>query len=187
MNYLQTINQATQLISQLELDEALNLLHKLLIDHPLDLELINRIYQLEIKRPQRKGFEKISLHIFSIQSKSKEYKTLIHQTFGHYLELKKSTPELNQNQLFNLFLQLLGSRFIEQIEDYKNQIKAQYSNHPELPLLLQTYCEHLILQKQLLKTREELKYIIAYYAETDSGAWALKTRKWVEDQLSKTL
>jgi len=183
MDYTQSIAKATALIRELEIDDALDILHRLLKEFPLDIELINRIYSLEVKRPGLSGFDRICDHIFSISAKGNQYRNLIYQSFGDYLRLKNGPPKLNEKTKFNLFLQLGESHFVKQVEAIKDEIKKDSADHPKTPLLLQVHCEQLIKQKKLILARKELKYIIAFYAETEPGKWALRTKKMVEAEI----
>ena len=183
MDYTKSIDKASRLLQELEIDEALDIFYQLLQQHPNDLELIDRIYPLEIKRPTLPGFEKICLHIFGLNSSRQECKDYIVRAFGDYLRLLQKLPEVNDEKLFNLFYQLSSSHFIEQVETFKQKIKSEYADHNNTPDVLRLYCEQLINQKKLIQAREELKYIIAYYAETPAGQWALEQRKNLESQI----
>lgn len=183
MDYLQSLSKANALIRQLDIDEGLEILYQLLEDHPFDIDLIERIYALEIKRPERCGFSKIAHHIFDLSSQQPETHKLIVRTFGDYIRVKNELPPLAEKRLFNLFFQLSKSHFESQMDTLKSTIKSHYANHPKTPLALQHYCEALLSEKKLILAREELKYLIAYYAETESGRWALKMKKWVESNI----
>ena len=180
MDYTKSIDKASQLLQELEIDDALSIFYRLLSLHPNDLELIDRIYSLEVKRPAQPGFEKICHHIFGLSSSRREYQEYIIRAFGDYLGLTQKLPEVKGNNLFNLFYQLGLSHFAEQVEVYKQIIKTEYADHNKTPDALKLYCEQLITQKKLIQAREELKYIIAYYAETPAGQWSLEQRKNLE-------
>ncbi len=183
MDYQRRLQKATTLLSQLEIDAALSIFYGLLQDHPKDLALINRIYALEVKRPQLAGYRKICNHIFSISSSQHEYQELVLKVFTDYRQHRQDSPIANKAMLFNLLARLGESHFLDQVETLKNQIKKDYAEDPLTPPALQRYCEQLIERKQLIKAREELKYLIAYYAETEAGIWALKTKPIIEAEI----
>ncbi|TQV86584.1 hypothetical protein [Aliikangiella coralliicola] len=183
MDYTETIDKALSWLRELELDKALTLFYQLLEEHPKDLELIQRIYPLEIKRPNSSGYQKICQHIFSIQSNKPELQSLIVNTYCDYSKLRQEPPPLNKTQLFNLFIQLGNSHLLDETERLRDRIKKEFADDKITPEILQLGCEQLIRQNKLIQVRDELKYIIAYYAETESGRWALNMRKQIEAQI----
>ncbi|MCW8877641.1 MAG: hypothetical protein OQJ89_13855 [Kangiellaceae bacterium] len=180
MDYTKSIDKATKLLQELEIDDALSVFYQLLKAHPNDLQLIDRIYSLEVKRPTQPGFEKICQHVFGLTSSRSEYQEYVVRAFGDYLRLTQNLPEVEDKKLFNLFYRLGLSHFTEQLKIYNERIKSEYADDSRTPEALKLYCEQLIKQKKLIRARDELKYIIAYYAETPAGQWSLEQRKRLE-------
>jgi len=103
MNYADTLDKALSYLRELELDKATSLLFKLLVEHPKDIELINRIYALEVKRPHSKNFQKICQHIFDINSNKLAFRQLIINTYIEFTKHHQLDKNLKKETLFNLF------------------------------------------------------------------------------------
>jgi|GEM_PF-3128370 len=183
MDYIETLDKALSFLRELELDKALTLFYQLLEEHPKDLELIQRIYQLEVKRPRLSGFEKICRHIFTLQSNKDNFRELFLNTWKDFSENLGKDHEFSEQQTFNLLHQLARSHYQSDADNLILNIKKHYPNDTRTPSALFYYSEALIASKQMMKAREELKYLITYYAETPEALNAVPRLKWVESQI----
>ncbi len=179
MDNLNKLDKALMLLRQLELDQALKLLFEILEDTPKDLALINRIYLLVMKKPQSAAFKKICLHIFKTKSQTPEFHQLIIDSFLDFSQHYNSDFTFNRDELFNLFEHISNSHLNVETDLFRRLIKKNYPEDPETADYLKHDCEILIQKNKIIKAKEELKYLIAFYAETDAGRWALNQIKHI--------
>ncbi|WP_196137430.1 hypothetical protein [Aliikangiella sp. G2MR2-5] len=185
MNYTETLDKALSFIRELDFDKALALYYQLLEEHPGDIQLIKRIYPIEKKRPHSDGFERISKRIFRLKSKQPECRQLLEQAYIDFLSAKRPLPTDDFTILGNLMIQLPFKRFKKELEKIHSIIKSQHPNHQDTPNLLMLYCERLIENSHLIEAKQELKYMMTYYAESSAGRWAINQRKLVENLIRK--
>ena len=183
MNYTETLDKALSCLRQLDLDKALLLFYSLLDEHPKDMELIDRIYKLEIKRPHLSGFERICRHIFSTNSASKEFHDYFLKVYADFINQYGANAEFSDEQVFNLLHHLAPSRFEADSDRFLAEIKKHYANNPKTPSALFRYCESLVAKKQMKKAKTEFKYLITYYTETPEAQNAISRLLWVEGQI----
>ncbi|WP_444998094.1 tetratricopeptide repeat protein [Aliikangiella sp. IMCC44359] len=183
MDYTETLDKALYWLRELELDKALNLLYKLLEEHPTDLDLIQRIYPIEVKRPNHPGYQKICSHIFSIQSNTSDFHQLFIKTYVEFTQLTNEKLVFSKQQQFNLLNHLSQSHLLEDAEIFLEQIKKDYPEDQDTAQALFFYCESLINKKKFIQARKELKYLVTFYTETVSARNALARLKYVENTL----
>lgn len=179
MNYTNTLDKALSYLRELELDKALTLFYQLLQEHPKDLELINRIYPLEAKRPQSPGYLKICLHIFGLQSSQAQLNQLVLETFGDFKKII-GNYNFSEHHTFCLLHHLANSHFHQDSEELAEKIKRNYPNSPQTPEILFLYCEGLINKRKLIQAEKELRYLITYYAEHPVANAAISELKRIE-------
>ena len=184
MDYTNTLDKALFHLRELEMDKALVLFYRLLADHSKDLELIRRIYCIEVKHPQSAGFEKICRHIFSLQSSQQDIHDLIVTTYDDFYKLSNKDIQFSRQEMANLLRHLAQSHHQADAAKFAEHLKKHYSNDLETPDDLFLYCEVLISKKQMIKAREELKYLITYYGETTSAKNAIPLLSWVKSQIN---
>lgn len=173
MNNISKLDKALTLLRQLDFDHAIKLFFEILQDTPKDLELIKRIYLLVIKKPQSQEYQKICFHIFNLKSHTEEIHQLIVQCYIDFTKLIKNEHLFSKDEVFNLFEHLIDSHLTFDTEKFRQLIKKSYAEEDETPVLLMRDCEELIKKKKIILAKDELKYLTAYYAETDAGRWAL--------------
>lgn len=183
MNYTETLDKALSCLRQLDLGKALLLFYQLLDENPKDLELIDRIYKLEVKRPHLPGFQRICRHIFSTNSASKEFHDYFVKAYGDFTNEFGSKEEFSDEQTYNLLYQLASTQYAADCEKFVLSIKKHLANNPKTPSALFRYCESLVAQKQMLKAKAEFKYLITYYTETPEAQNAISRLAWVENQI----
>ncbi|TQV75495.1 hypothetical protein FLL45_11305 [Aliikangiella marina] len=183
MNYTETLDKALSCLRQLDLDKALLLFYQLLDENPRDLELIDRIYKLEVKRPHMPGFERICRHIFSVNSSSQEFHEYFVRAYTDFSEQFGRNSEFSDEQAYNLLYQLSSTRFEQDCEALVTRIKKHQANNPKTPSALFRYCESLISKGQMLKAKNEFRYLITYYTETPEAQNAIARLSWVESQI----
>lgn len=177
------MDKALSQLRALEIDKALVLFYQLLEKHPQDLNLISRIYPIERKKKSKLGFRKISEHIFSISSMSKDFHQLIIQT---YIDFKTefgsiiNPNEFSAEQAFNLFHHISQTSYSKDIELFLSHIKTQLSEHSRTPESLYFYCEQLAQKKQFIRARQELKFLMVYYTEATTQQAAEKLFKKIQ-------
>ena len=183
MDYTETLDKALSFLRELELDKALNLFYLLLEEHPRDLDLIHRIYPLEVKRPHLPGFEKICRHIFTIRSSKPEYHKLVLNAYNDFVSNNIANDEFSKQQVFCLLHHLSRSYLHAESNKFAEKIKKHYPTDTKTPGALLHYCEALIANRQLRRARDELKYLLMYYAETPEAINAASRLRIVESQL----
>jgi predicted Zn-dependent protease len=184
MDYTDTLDKALAHLRELEMDKALNLFYKLLSQYPKDLDLIKRIYAIECKRPRPTGLEKICRHLFSLQTSRKELHEFIVNAYADFRKKLGKTPVFSKQESINLLRHLAHSRHLNDAEEFASVIKTQMASEPETPAELFYYCEALIARKQMIKAREELKYLITYYGESHQAKNAVSLLDWVKIQIN---
>ena len=125
LDYQDVLDKALSQLRMLEIDKALVFFYQLLQQHPLDISLIQRIYAIEIKKKKPDGFNKICQHIFSIDSKSKEFHQLIIATWIDYknkLSIKLAPELLSEQQTFHLFFHS-GTPYFFHFHFFHSQLK----------------------------------------------------------------
>ena len=177
MDNTSKLDKALSHLRQLDLDQALKLMFEILQDTPKDLTLINRIYLLVSKKPQSTAFKKICLHIFKIKSKTPEFHQLIIDSFLDFSQHYDNDFTFNRDELFNLFEHISNSHLTVETDLFIKLIKKNYPEDPEIANYLKHNCQILIQKNKIIKAKEELKYLITFYTETDAGRWALNQMK----------
>lgn len=182
-NEINLLDKAQSCLRQFELERAMQFFFQLLALRPTDLDVINRMYPLLIKNPGSDNYRRICQHIFSLHSHSAEAHKLIIQAYQDYKQLINEDVSANENQAFNLLFHLTRSHLTQDADSLYQQIIQKYANSSEVSIHLKLRCEALISQNKLLKARDEMKYIIAYYAETNAGNWAIQKLNDVNQQI----
>jgi tetratricopeptide (TPR) repeat protein len=190
MDYNLTLSKATALAAQLEVERAIELMQKLLQNYPYQLELIERIYKLSARLPSSNQYNKICNHIFNLKSNKPSINQLIIQSFVDcFMALQQSCERellqlshLSQAQLFNLGFHLskdktYDQRILSGLDKIVSIIKQYYAEDKNTPQQLHDYSQYLLQQGKITAATNELKYLSAFYAETESGRWALMTLK----------
>jgi len=183
MQQVNKLDKALHWLAELELDKAFELLFELLAQEPKDRSLIERIYKLSHNLPQTQYFDKLCHHLFSVAGYSSDFHSQVIKAYAHLLDQNRTVWDYNISQTYNLFYHLSQSYLSDSARPFENKIKTELADNPETAVVLKHYCEHLIASKQLIKAKEELSYLSNYYAETDSGRWALQRVKQVESAI----
>ena len=183
MNYADTLDKALSYLRELEIDKAAQLLFKLLLKYPTDLQIIDQIYVFAVKKPQSNHFKKICLHLFNLNSQKSEFRQRLLKAYVDYHPHFPQEFAFDKEIRFNLFLHLTQSYLHLDSDKLRQLLKREYPDDDALPDLLKHDCEQLIAQSKLLKACAELKYLIAYYAETNAGQWAINQQKQIESQI----
>ncbi len=186
MNYRATLDKASQFIRQLRIDEALEQLILLVKFYPDDFELIQRIYKLAEKKPLSKAYRFICFHVFDLASSKPDFHPILLDVFIDY---KKYYPEahhpkdFSKTQIFNLFKHLAQSHLQQDALLFLKEIKTAFAEDMETPEALFGYCESMIQQRKFIRARDELKYLINYYAENPIAHHAISSLKRIEPQI----
>jgi len=181
-NYQNKMDKALSQLRSLEIDKALILFYQLLETEPCDIQLIERIYPLELRKKSADGFVRLSNHIFSQDSMSDEFHHLFAQT---YSDLKTKTgkelkpSDMTRVQIYNLFYHFGQTHNNKASSLFAAHIKKGFSEDPHTPIALMQYCEQLIDKKEMLKAKKELEFLMIYYAEASTQQAAEKLIKRV--------
>lgn len=183
MNYAAKLNKATALIAELEIDDGMAILFEILEENPKDIDLIKRIYSFAIKQPSAFQFKDICFHLFALESQNAELLVLRQTAFNDYLAAQLSIQNFSKGILFNLLVSLDLKRHEKQLTILKNNIITNYAEDIETPAVLKRYCEKLIENKQIIKARDEINYLINYYIETSEGQWAITQKLNIDSNI----
>jgi len=168
--YTRQLDKALKLIRALDFNRALPILHQLLTEKPHDIPLIQQIYSIEWGRQNIAGFRKICWHIFSMNSKSDQLTPIIIQAVSDYkvmIDPQFSLVGFNRQQIFNLVFHLSHQRGHADANRLFDAVKTRFPDDPLTPRVIFNFCEELIKAKQIIRARDELKYLMLYYGETE--------------------
>jgi len=188
MNKVEQLDKALCLIRELNIHEALDILYRLLKSQPDDLELIARIYPLEVRKNDPAGHFRICQWIFTIDSKTEEAHQLICSTWKDYKQRFRDPINIKnfpRVSIFNLFFHLGKAGKNADCDIFKGYIKQDLANDKLTPEALFLYCEHLVDQKKLLLAEKELEFLMIYYAESPVTLAAEKLTNRIRLRLSK--
>lgn len=171
-DYQSQLDKALQLVRQLEIDQGLAIMYQLLARQEKNLELVERIYALELRRPLNPGFERICQHIFSQVSAKTDWHQKMISSYIDYQRLRGEEPALDDRQLFNLLPHLARSHLKQTTARLVEKVKTRFAEDPRTPEALKQYCQTLIAQKKLILATQEVKYLVRFYGETPQGRWA---------------
>jgi hypothetical protein len=177
--------QALSLLKKFDIDEALALFYQLLRQYPTNFDLIQQIYQLEIRKNDCKGAKRIAKHVFALENMSNQFHTIILEIYRHLrkrFELIEFIPNQPQS-LINLFYHLGQTNLHQDIDILLTKLKNEQSEHPYLADLLLTYSEQLIKKNQFFKAKKELEYLMIYYTEAKTQVAAEKLHKLVNSRI----
>jgi TolA-binding protein len=189
LNYTKTIDKASTLVRRLELDAAAELLLELLNEHPTDFELIERVFKLTKNSPQTTRFYQLCLYLFGYYQSAAEKHDL---TLEAYKILKAQQPveaphaflaKLPNKAFFNLFKHLARSYLTQDAKVALQVMKKKYPESSKTPEAIWFYCEFLIQSKNYIDARDQLKYLISFYAETSISSHAIKALKITQQKI----
>ncbi len=168
--YTKQLDKALKLIRSLDFNRALPILYQLLDENPQQHALIEQIYNIEWGRQSPTGLKKICWHIFSINSMSHELTPIVIKAVNDYKTLidpQFKLNEFNQQQIFNLLFHLSQQRSHLDSDRLIELVKTRFADDPLTPRAMFNFCEGLIRDKKIIRAREELKYLLIYYAENE--------------------
>ena len=179
--YNEKLSEALTQLKQFDIVKALGLFYEILQQFPTDLEIINQIYRLELRKNNPQDFKKIALHIFTHCQKSSSFHSLVIES---YLEFKKNTVKEFENnltsvQVLNLFFHLGQTGYQQDLLLLLTILKEKHSEDSKTPTALLTYCEQLIQKKQFKLARSELNFLMVYYTEAKTQIPAEKLLSYI--------
>ncbi|MDQ7050865.1 MAG: hypothetical protein Q9M92_15580 [Enterobacterales bacterium] len=172
-HYTSQLDNALKLIRALDFNRALPILYQLLNEKPHQHSLIEQIYNIEWGRQSNSGFRKICWHVFSIKSMSSELTPIVIQAVSDYKTMIDPQFKLNgfnRQQIFNLLFHLSHQRGHRDSDRLYEEVKTRFADDLLTPRVMYNFCEGLIKDKRIIRAREELKYLLLYYAENEVRA-----------------
>jgi len=188
MNNIELLDKALAQLRALNIGDALDIFYRILETQPDDLELIARIYPLEIRKKKHDGYLKICRHIFSIGSKTHKIHELFCLTWRDFKERFKDPIDIkdySHQAIFNLFYHLGQTSYTKDCDIFKDYIKREMAENQQTPQALFCYCEQLISQKKFRLAEKELEFLMIYYAESETTIPAEKLIKKVRQRFLK--
>ncbi|MGX5173477.1 hypothetical protein ACUR5C_05560 [Aliikangiella sp. IMCC44653] len=189
LDYRQTLDKASTLVRRLELAAAADLLLDLLSENPTDFELIERVFKLTKNNPQTAGFYRLCVFLFSYYQSLPQKHDL---TIEAYKILKEQQPieaphaflaELPDSAFFNLFKHLARSYLTQDAKIALQLMKQKYPEKQQTPEAIWFYCEFLIQSQNYIEARDQLKYLINFYAENSISSHAIKALKITQQKI----